>query len=97
MAGYNVTDLIKPKANEAHIEYFFTKKGKDLFCIVPIFNSQVRIKNLNIPPGTTATVLSTNKKLLCKQSGKDCVIDLSPLRPGEIPAEIFVIKLQNVL
>jgi len=97
MAGYNVTDLIKPKANEAHIEYFFTKKGKDLFCIVPAYNSQVRIRNLNISLATTATVLSTNKKLPCKQSGKDCVIDLSQVKPGDMPAEIFVIKLQNVL
>ena len=97
MAGYDVAQLIKPKQNEAHIEYFFTKKGSDLYCIVPAYTPQVRIHDLKIAATTKATILGSNKAFACKQSGNDCVIDLSQAKPGEIPAEMFVVKLSGVL
>jgi alpha-L-fucosidase len=97
MAGYDVAQLIKPKQNEAHIEYFFTRKGSDLYCIVPAYTPQVRIRDLKIAATTKATVLGNNKTFSCKQSGSDCIIDLSQVKPGEIPAEMFVVKLGGVL
>jgi alpha-L-fucosidase len=92
MAGYDVAQLIQPKQNEAHIEYFFTKKGSDLYCIVPAYIPQVRIHDLKIAANTKATILGSNKTFSCKQSGNDCIIDLSQAKPGEIPAEMFVVK-----
>src|SRR6478752_5442832 len=89
MAGYDVAKLIQPKQNEAHIEYFFTKKGSDLYCIVPSYTAQVRIHDLKISATTKAIMLGSNKTFSCKQSGNNCVIDLSQARPGEIPAELF--------
>ncbi|MEP6582893.1 MAG: alpha-L-fucosidase [Ginsengibacter sp.] len=97
MAGYDVAELIKPTAGKAHIEYFFTKKDKDLYCIIPSYVQQVRIHNLKTASVIKAILLGSNKNLVCKQSGNDCVIDLSSLKPGEIPAEMFVIKLKDVL
>src|SRR3954468_21382885 len=97
MVGYDVAQLIKPKQNEAHIEYFFTKKGSDLYCIVPAYTPQVRIHDLKIAANTKATVLGSNKTFTCKQSGNDCVIDLSQAKPGEVPSEMFVVKLGRVL
>jgi hypothetical protein len=32
-----------------------------------------------------------------KQAGADCLVDLSAVKPGEITAELFVVKLQNAL
>ncbi len=96
MAGYDVAQLIKPKQNEAHIEYFFTKKGSDLYCIVPAYTPQVRIRDLKISATTKATVLGSNKTFFCKRSGNDCIIDLSQAKPGEIPADMFVVKLSGV-
>ena len=95
MAGYDIAKLIKPKQNEAHIEYFFTKKGDDLYCIVPTYTPQVRIHDLKISATTKATVLG-GKTFSCKQDGNDCVIDLSNAEPGEIPAEMFVVKVSGV-
>ena len=97
MAGYDVAQLIKPKQDAAHIEYFFTKKGNDLYCIVPTYSSQVRIHDLKIAANTKATVLGSNKTFSCKQNGNDCVIDLSTAKVGDIPSELFVVKLNGVI
>jgi alpha-L-fucosidase len=97
MAGYDVAALIKPKPDTAHIEYFFTKKGNDLYCIVPAYSPQVRIHDLKISSNTKATVLGSNKNFSCKQSGSDCVIDLSTAKVGDIPNDLFVVKLSGVL
>ncbi|HET7639761.1 MAG TPA: hypothetical protein VFK47_13625, partial [Ktedonobacteraceae bacterium] len=96
MAGYDVAELTKPKQNEAYIEYFFTSKNDNIYCIVPRFTPEIRIRNLKIGQATTATVLGNNKKVTCKQDGNDCVIDLSPEKPGEVPAELFVVKLEKI-
>ena len=93
----DVAQLVKPKQNEAHIEYFFTRKGSDLYCIVPAYSSRVRIRDLKIVKTTKATVLGTNKTFRCKHAGNDCVIDLSQAKPGEIPEELFVVKLSGVV
>ena len=97
MAAYDVSKLIKQKQGEAHIEYFFTMKGSDLYCIVPAYTPQVRIHDLKIATTTKAKVLGSNRTFSCKQNGNDCIIDLSQAKPGEIPAELFVVKLKGVV
>ncbi len=97
MAGYDVAQLIKPEPGKAHIEYFFTKKNKDLYCIVPSYTPQVRIPDLKPASTIKATLLGSNRNLSWKKSGNDYVIDLSSLKHGEISAEMFVIKMEDVL
>ena len=97
MAGYSVAELIKPNGNFAHIEAFFTTKDKNLFCILPAYMPQFRIRNFNPAKATQATVLGTSKNLKIKNDGNDCVIDLSNLKPGDNSAELIVIKLTNAL
>ena len=97
MAAYDVSQLVKPNAYNAHNEYFLTTKGKDLYCIVPSYTPQVRIKGLKVSDGTSATVLGSNKKFPCKQKGNDCLIDLSSVKPSDIPSQLFVVKLSGVL
>lgn len=97
MAGYDVAEMIKPKKGQAHIEYFFTRKQNDLFCIIPSFSPQLRIRDYKAKTAIKVTLLGSNKTLNWKQQGNDVIIDLSSLKPGDIPAELFVIKLQNAL
>jgi alpha-L-fucosidase len=97
MAGYDISELIKPKKDLAHIEYFFTKKAKNLYCIIPAYTNQIRIKNFKPTAGARATILGSNITLSWKQSGSDCIVDLNPLKPGDIANEIFTIKFQNAL
>ncbi|MBZ4191293.1 alpha-L-fucosidase [Niabella beijingensis] len=97
MAGYSVAQLVKPKTDAAHIELFFTQKGKDLFCILPDYRSKVVIKGLNMPANGNAVLLANNQPVPVKNTGKDCVIDLSAFRPGELPGELLVLKLPGVV
>lgn len=97
MAAYDVSKLVKSNGDSAHIEYFFTKKGNDLYCIVPAYAPQVRIRNLSIAAGTKATILGSHLNVTAKKDGNDCVINLSKAKPGEIPAEMFVVKLAGAV
>ena len=97
MAGYSIAEMVKPKDSVAHVEAFFTTKNKDLFCTMPAFKSQLRIRGYKALPNTSASILGVNKKLVIKNAGNDCIIDLAGVKPGEINSEIFVVKLSNAL
>ncbi len=95
MAAYNVAELIKPHDNFAHIEAFFTTKDKNLFCILPVYMQQLRIRNFNADKASKATILGTSKTLKITNEGNDCIIGLSELKPGDTSAELLVIKLTD--
>lgn len=97
MANYDVTELIKSKNEFAHIEYFFTRKEKDLYCIVPAYSSQIRLRNFKPAAGSSVSFLNNKKKLTGKQQAADYVIDLSTLTPNEVSSVPFVVKLRNAL
>jgi alpha-L-fucosidase len=94
MAGYSAAELVKPKQNEAHIEYFFTRKNKDLYCIVPGYAPQVRIKGFK-PAANKVSILGSSKTINGKQSGNDFIIDVSALSPADLTTTPFVVRLQN--
>ncbi|MGZ8511300.1 MAG: alpha-L-fucosidase [Chitinophagaceae bacterium] len=97
MAGYNISEQIKPSTERAHIEAFYTTKGNDLFCIIPTYQWQIKLRSFNVAKGATASILGSTKAFALKQSGNDCILNLSGMKPGEIPAELFVIKIKNAL
>lgn len=95
MAGYDITQLVKSNKDAAHIEAFFTIKDKNLYCIFPSYSPQIRIRNFRPSLATSASILGSNKSLVVKEAGYDCIIDISQIHPGEIPGELFVLKLKN--
>jgi alpha-L-fucosidase len=95
MAGYDINALIRPKKAEAHIEHFFTRNEKNLYCIVPGFRPTLRLRNFVVPKGAKAVLMGSNRFLPLKQAGADCVVDLSSLKPGEVYEDLFAVKLQN--
>lgn len=97
MNGYSTTELATPKKDTAHIEAFFTTKGKDLYCTLPLYESQITLKDIKLPAGTTATLLGSNKMLALRPQGKNVIIDLSGLKPEDLPNKIFTIKLTGAL
>ena len=98
MAGYSISKMVVPVKDTASIECFFTRKNKDIYCILPSYRSAFVLKNFSLPSNTRLTVLGTSKNILWKQQGKDVTIDLSVLRPGDIDRNsVFVIKLANAL
>ncbi|WPU97076.1 alpha-L-fucosidase [Mucilaginibacter sabulilitoris] len=97
MAGYSITQLVKPQKDTAYVEAFFTVKNKDLFCILPTYTPTFKLRNFHAKANGTATILGTGKSLKLKNTDKDCVIDLSGLKPGDASAELIVLKLNNAL
>jgi alpha-L-fucosidase len=95
MAGYDINALIRPKKAEAHIEHFFTRNEKNLYCIIPGFRPTLRLRNFVVPKGAKAVLMGSNRFLPLKQAGADCVVDLSSLKPGEVYEDLFAVKLQN--
>jgi alpha-L-fucosidase len=97
MAGYSISTLVKPSKDTAYIECLFTRKGNDLYCTLPAYRAQLPLRNIKLKASAVATVLDTKKAIPYKQQGADCVLDLSGLKPGDVPATLIVIKLQNAL
>lgn len=97
MAGYSIAEMVKPKAGSANVEAFYTTKGKDLYCIVPTYRPLVKLRNFKAAAGASASLLGNGKQVKIVQKGNDCTIDLSGLKPGEVAAEMFVIKLKGAL
>lgn len=96
MAGYDISQLVIPDKENAHIEMFFTQKGKDLYCIIPEYNPVISIQNFHPAKSAKVSILGYNQKINWKQKGSNCEIDLSSLHPGDISVP-FVIKLDNSL
>jgi len=95
MANYNVAKLVVPKSDSAYIETFFTKKGNDIYCIVPSYRNTLTIRDLKLPSSATASILGADVKTNWKQKGKDVVIDLTAIKPNSISSSgIFVVKLK---
>ena len=97
MAGYSVAEMVTPKNDEAHIEAFFTKKQNTLYCILPRWMPQFTLQNFTLKQGIKASLIGSARNLAIKQSGNDCIIDLSHLSPADTGGKLFVIKLENAL
>lgn len=97
MAGYNIAELVKPNKNQAHIEAFFTTKGKNLYCIFSSYSPHLRIRNFKPSAGTVVSILGNKKSISLKRVGNDCIIDVSQIHPGDISGDLFTVKLENAL
>ena len=97
MAGYSPIQRTVPRKNEAYIEAFFTKKGKDLFAFIPAFKNTITIRGFRPTAGAKASVLGVKGNLPFTMSGADCIVDLRSIRPGDISPDLFVIKFSGGL
>jgi alpha-L-fucosidase len=96
MSNYNVAKLVIPQMDSAYIETFFTKKGNDIYCIIPSYRNNITIRDVKLPSKAIASVLGANVTCKWKQKGKDVVIDLTGLKPNSISSSgIFVVKLKE--
>jgi len=97
MADYSIDRMVQPDKDIAWVQCLFTRKGKDLYCIVPSYQTRLTLKNMTAPPGTKASLLGGSASVSMKQTGKDILIDLSNLRPWDVgQSGIFVVKLSGM-
>ena len=94
--NYDVNEWVKPSKEHAHIEMFFTRKDNDLFAIVPRFTPTVTIRDVKLKPGSTVSIPGSGKQPLWKQQGNSLLVDLSAFRPGDLPTDIFTIRVTGV-
>ena len=93
MSKYKVSELVKPSKEHASIELFFTTKPGVLYCFLPAFQDKVVIKNY--AKNAVAEVLGVKKPIKSTLKGKDLVVDLSGLRPGDLGEGPIVVKLKG--
>jgi alpha-L-fucosidase len=92
MTRYEVTDYIeRRKPEQAIIEAFFTRKGNDVFAIVPrVAGESFRVRNATLPAGRAVRILGRTDPLPWKTDRTDIVITL----PRDLPPEAaFAIRL----
>jgi alpha-L-fucosidase len=95
MSDYNIVKLTTPSKDFAHIELFFTQKPGALYCFTTAFQPQLKIQNFTAPKGATVSILGCKKPVTGVQKGADYVINLSGLQPGDVPGNMFVIKVKS--
>ena len=97
MADYSIARLVVPNKEMAYVQAMFTRKGSDLYCIIPQYQDRLVVTGLIVPAGAKAMVLGSTRTITVKQSGKDAVIDLSSLKPGDTgPSGVFTVKLTGI-
>jgi alpha-L-fucosidase len=95
MSDYNVSKMVLPSKEHAHIEMFFTQKPGTLYCFVTAYQQQLKIHNFVPAKGAAVNILGCSKLVTGQQQGKDFVINLAGLKPGDIPGNMFVVKVKG--
>lgn len=99
MVKYEIKDLIQPKTDEqAHLEAFFTQKGKTLYAICPLWPGKTFVlKNQTLPQEATITLLGFDTPLHWVNKDQNVVISMPDFGLGELPVEYgFVLKIDPV-
>jgi alpha-L-fucosidase len=80
MTRYEVTDYIEQrKPNQAVIQAFFTKRGNDVYAILPSWpGASFTVKSVSAPAAMQATLLGSASPLSWKASGSDVAVQLPP-------------------
>jgi alpha-L-fucosidase len=95
MADYSISKLVKKSAEHAHVELIFTTKPGALYCFLPTYQPLVTIRNYTPAKGAVVSILGSGKAIKWQQKGKDCVVDLSALHPGDVAEGMLVIKVKG--
>ncbi len=97
---YDVMKLLAvPNAGMARKEVLFTRKADVLYAIVPVYPAgALTLRTLDLPPGARVRLLGSNTgQLNWKQAGRDVVVEVPPLRPGQLAFEdAYVFRIEGV-
>lgn len=90
---------IHPEPGYAVKEVFFTKKGNDVYAILPQYpKPTVILKGIKVTNKTRISMLGLDKKIVWKQKGEDIVITVPSLYYDEMPCNYaWTLKLENVI
>ncbi|NLZ05699.1 MAG: alpha-L-fucosidase [Phycisphaerae bacterium] len=98
-AKYDITELTGPPAGDkAVIVAFFTAKGGTLYAICPRWpQKEMVLKDIDVSPDATVTMLGLAQPLSWRRSGRDVVVQVPTLSVDETPCEhAYVLRLTQV-
>ena len=89
---------VNPEPGMAVKEMFFTRKGTDLYVILPKFpGSTLLIKDVPVSSGTKVTFVGLNKNLSYKKSGDGIIVNIPLISYPEVPCQYaWVLKVSGV-
>ena len=97
---YDVMKLtVAPDEGMATKEIFFTKKGKTLYAICPVYpKNELIVKNIKLKPTSKISMLGSAESLKWQQKGKHVVIEIPALSPSEVPCKhAWTFKISDVV
>jgi alpha-L-fucosidase len=96
MGEYDIRKLVdEPKPGQAHIEAFFTMKGKDIYAIIPRrLPREIVVKDMN---AGSATLLETGDKLALRSANGGVVVTVPDALRDRLPERVAqCIRLSGV-
>ncbi len=94
MKRYEVMDYIERRnPDQAVIESFFTKKGSDVYALLPVWpGHKLTLRGVSAPASMRPVLLGSNSTLTWTANGNDVIIDL----PDTPYAQVYVIRLPGL-
>jgi alpha-L-fucosidase len=99
MTRYEVTDYIeRKKPGQAVIETFFTRKGGDVYAIVPGWpGAKLTLRGVNAPAGMRVTILGRAESLKWTAVREDVVVEMPPASGAAADSQYaWVLKLPGL-
>lgn len=89
---------VDPEPGYAVKEVFFTKKGKNVYAILPAYpKNTIKLKDIRSTGKTKISLLGSEKKVNWKQKGDDIVVEMPALYMDDMPCDYaWTLKLENV-
>lgn len=86
---YDVDKLLQtPDEGIARKEALYTRKGKVLYAICPVFpKNELVLRGIVAKPGCSVSMLGRDGDLEWKQDGKNLVIQVPAMTPSEVPCD----------
>jgi alpha-L-fucosidase len=87
-ADHILKQTVDPQPGYAVREAFFTKKGEEIFAIVPGWPEEdLLIRDLEVAPGTEIHLLGTDLKIDYEQKGKNLLIKIPAIEEAKLPCD----------
>jgi alpha-L-fucosidase len=95
MANYDINQLVIPNNKQAFVELFFTSKGPAIYGIVPFYSPKILIKDIEAGSRMQVSILGLQKPVKWKATKNGIELDISSLKPSDLPNQAFVVKIAN--
>lgn len=95
--SFIMKQTVDPEPGYAVREIFFTKKGKDIFAIVPKWpKDKLEIRDMKVSKNTKITLVGTDIKIDFKQVGNNLLLIIPTLSPEELPCKhAYTFKIEQ--